>query len=429
LPDKAIDVLDEAGARARLKLFVMPSELQLLKLKVESAKKEKEQAVSSQNYETAAELKAREQELREEYSQKYNAWMKGIEDQIVTVDVPDIEEVVAGWTGIPLKKLEETEREKLLKLESALHERVVGQEEAISAIARAIRRARSGLKDPRRPVGAFLFLGPTGVGKTELAKTLAEYLFGDEKSLIRFDMSEYMEKFSVSRLIGAPPGYVGYEEGGALTEKVRRRPFSVILFDEIEKAHPDVFNILLQIMDDGRLTDSQGHIVDFRNTIVIMTSNIGGSDIVSSKKNLGFVENETHEQEFSEMKDKVIDEVKKVFRPEFINRVDEIIVFHKLTKEHIEQIIEILLRDIRARLSEREINLVLSPEAKEFLVNVGYDSVYGARPLKRAIQRYIEDPLAEELLRGDIESESEVLVVPEGEKLTFISQKKETQKV
>ncbi|HQO04664.1 MAG TPA: ATP-dependent Clp protease ATP-binding subunit [Fervidobacterium sp.] len=429
LPDKAIDVLDEAGARARLKLFVMPSELQLLKLQIESAKKEKEQAVSSQNYESAAELKAREQELREEYSQKYNAWMKGIEDQIVTVDVPDIEEVVAGWTGIPLRKLEETEREKLLKLESALHERVVGQEEAINAIARAIRRARSGLKDPRRPVGAFLFLGPTGVGKTELAKALAEYLFGDEKSLVRFDMSEYMEKFSVSRLIGAPPGYVGYEEGGALTEKVRRRPFSVILFDEIEKAHPDVFNILLQIMDDGRLTDSQGHIVDFRNTIVIMTSNIGGSEIVSSKKNLGFVENETYEQDFSEMKDKVIDEVKKVFRPEFINRVDEIIVFHKLTKQHIEQIIEILLRDIRARLSEREINLVLSPEAKEFLVNVGYDSVYGARPLKRAIQRYIEDPLAEELLRGDIESESEVLVVPEGEKLTFISQKKETQKV
>jgi len=429
LPDKAIDVLDEAGARARLKLFVMPSELQLLKLQVESAKKEKEQAVSSQNYESAAELKAREQELREEYSQKYNEWMKGIEEQIVTVDVPDIEEVVAGWTGIPLRKLEETEREKLLKLESALHERVVGQEEAINAIARAIRRARSGLKDPKRPVGAFLFLGPTGVGKTELAKALAEYLFGDEKSLIRFDMSEYMEKFSVSRLIGAPPGYVGYEEGGALTEKVRRRPFSVILFDEIEKAHPDVFNILLQIMDDGRLTDSQGHIVDFRNTIVIMTSNIGGSEIVSSKKNLGFVENETYEQDFSEMKDKVIDEVKKVFRPEFINRVDEIIVFHKLTKQHIEQIIEILLRDIRARLSEREINLVLSPEAKEFLVNVGYDSVYGARPLKRAIQRYIEDPLAEELLRGDIESESEVLVVPEGEKLTFISQKKETQKV
>ncbi|HPT53409.1 MAG TPA: ATP-dependent Clp protease ATP-binding subunit [Fervidobacterium sp.] len=430
LPDKAIDVLDEAGARARLKLFVIPSELQLLKLKVESVKKEKEIAVSSQNYETAAELKTREQSLKEEYNEKYTAWMKEVEEKIVTVDVADIEEVVAGWTGIPLKKLEETEREKLLKLEMALHERVVGQEEAINAIARAIRRARSGLKDPRKPVGAFLFLGPTGVGKTELAKALAEYLFGDEKSLIRFDMSEYMEKFSVSRLIGAPPGYVGYEEGGALTEKVRRRPFSVILFDEIEKAHPDVFNILLQIMDDGRLTDSQGHIVDFRNTIVIMTSNIGGSEIVSSRKSLGFVENETYEQEFSEMKDKVIEEVKKVFRPEFINRVDEIIVFHKLTKQHIEQIIEILLRDIRARLSEREINLVLSPEAKEFLVNVGYDSIYGARPLKRAIQRYIEDPLAEELLRGEIDSESDVLVVPEGEKLNFVVQKKEeTQKV
>lgn len=430
LPDKAIDVLDEAGARARLKLFVIPSELQLLKLKVESVKKEKEIAVSSQNYETAAELKTREQSLKEEYNEKYTAWMKEVEEKIVTVDVADIEEVVAGWTGIPLKKLEETEREKLLKLEMALHERVVGQEEAINAIARAIRRARSGLKDPRKPVGAFLFLGPTGVGKTELAKALAEYLFGDEKSLIRFDMSEYMEKFSVSRLIGAPPGYVGYEEGGALTEKVRRRPFSVILFDEIEKAHPDVFNILLQIMDDGRLTDSQGHIVDFRNTIVIMTSNIGGSEIVSSRKSLGFVENETYEQEFSEMKDKVIEEVKKVFRPEFINRVDEIIVFHKLTKQHIEQIIEILLRDIRARLSKREINLVLSPEAKEFLVNVGYDSIYGARPLKRAIQRYIEDPLAEELLRGEIDSESDVLVVPEGEKLNFVVQKKEeTQKV
>ncbi|MGQ9855488.1 MAG: ATP-dependent Clp protease ATP-binding subunit [Fervidobacterium sp.] len=424
LPDKAIDVIDEAGARTRLKLFVMPSELQLLKLQIESVRNEKEEAVTKQDYERAAELKQKEQELREKFNDMYNDWRKEIDSTIATVDVPEIEEVVAGWTGIPLKKLEETEREKLLKLESALHERVVGQEEAINAIARAIRRARSGLKDPRRPVGVFLFLGPTGVGKTELAKTLAEYLFGDEKALVRFDMSEYMEKFSVSRLIGAPPGYVGYEEGGTLTEKVRRRPFSVILFDEIEKAHPDVFNLLLQIMDDGRLTDSQGHVVDFRNTIIIMTSNIGGSEIVASRKSLGFVEGETREREFSEMKDKVLDEVKRVFKPEFINRVDEIIVFHKLTKEHIEQIIDILLRDIRSRLSERHITLVLSPEAKEFLVNVGYDNVYGARPLKRAIQKYIEDPLSEELLKGEVEDGSEVYVVQEGEKLGFVINKK-----
>lgn len=429
LPDKAIDVIDEAGSRARLKLFVMPSELQLLKLQIESVKREKEEAVNNQDYEKAAELKAKEQELREKFNEDYNKWKREIESVIAIVDTPDIEEVVAGWTGIPLQKLEETEREKLLKLEEALHERVVGQDEAINAISRAIRRARSGLKDPRRPVGVFLFLGPTGVGKTELAKALAEYLFGDEKALIRFDMSEYMEKFSVSRLIGAPPGYVGYEEGGTLTEKVRRRPFSVILFDEIEKAHPDVFNLLLQIMDDGRLTDSQGHVVDFRNTIIIMTSNIGGAEIVTSRKNLGFVDNESHEREFNEMKNKVIEEVKRVFKPEFINRIDELIVFHKLTKEHIEQIIDILLKDIRARLAERKITLTLSQEAKDFLVSMGYDSVYGARPLKRTIQKYIEDPLSEELLRGEINDDSEVYIVPEDNKLVFIKQKNEVQKV
>ncbi len=429
LPDKAIDVIDEAGSRARLKLFVMPSELQLLKLQIESVKNEKEEAVNNQDYEKAAELKEKEQELREKFSEEYNKWKKEIESVIAIVDTPDIEEVVAGWTGIPLQKLEETEKEKLLKLEEALHERVVGQDEAINAIARAIRRARSGLKDPRRPVGVFLFLGPTGVGKTELAKALAEYLFGDEKALIRFDMSEYMEKFSVSRLIGAPPGYVGYDEGGTLTEKVRRRPFSVILFDEIEKAHPDVFNLLLQIMDDGRLTDSQGHVVDFRNTIIIMTSNIGGAEIVTSRKNLGFVDIETHEREFNEMKNKVIEEVKRVFKPEFINRIDELIVFHKLTREHIEQIIEILLKDIRARLAERRITLTLSQEAKDFLVSMGYDSVYGARPLKRTIQKYIEDPLSEELLRGEINDDSEVYIVPEDNKLIFIKQKNEVQKV
>uniref|UniRef100_A0A7C4CGD4 ATP-dependent Clp protease ATP-binding subunit n=1 Tax=Fervidobacterium thailandense TaxID=1008305 RepID=A0A7C4CGD4_9BACT len=419
LPDKAIDVMDEAGARARLKLFVIPSELQLLKLQIDSVKSEKETAVASQDYERAAELKAREQALREEYNEKYSEWRREVENKVVTVDVPDIEEVVAGWTGIPLKRLEESEREKLLKLEDALHERIVGQDEAIGAIARAIRRARSGLKDPRRPVGVFLFLGPTGVGKTELAKALAEYLFGDEKALLRFDMSEYMEKFAVSRLIGAPPGYVGYEEGGELTERVRRRPFSVILFDEIEKAHPDVFNILLQIMDDGRLTDSQGHVVDFRNTIIIMTSNIGSTEIVAGRKSLGFVEGEEKQREFSEMKDKVLEEVKRVFKPEFINRIDEIIVFHKLSKEHIEKIIDILLKDVRKRLAEKNIDLELSPEAKEFLIKVGFDQVYGARPLKRAIQRYIEDPLAEKLLSGEIEPDTDVLVVPADDKLVF----------
>lgn len=428
LPDKAIDVMDEAGARARLKLFVLPSDLQLLKLQIESIKAEKEEAVSHQDYERAAELKAKEQLLREEFNERYNEWRKDVETRIVAVDVANIEEVVSGWTGIPLKKLEESEREKLLNLEKALHRRVVGQDEAISAIARAIRRARSGLKDPRRPVGVFLFLGPTGVGKTELAKALAEYLFGDERALLRFDMSEYMEKFSVSRLIGAPPGYVGYEEGGELTERVRRRPFSVILFDEIEKAHPDVFNILLQIMDDGRLTDSQGHVVDFRNTIIIMTSNIGSTDIVTGRKSLGFVEGEVREREFREMRDKVLEEVKRVFKPEFINRIDEIIVFHKLSREHIEQIIEILLRDMRNRLVEKDIELELTPEAKDFLIRVGFDQVYGARPLKRAIQRYIEDPLAEKVLSGEIKPNSRVVIVPEGDHLEFRKRRRRKEK-
>lgn len=429
LPDKAIDVIDEAGARARLKAFVMPSDLQLFKMEIENVKIEKELAVANQDYEKAALLKEKETRMKEEFALKYKKWRENVESSIVVVDVPEIEEVVSNWTGIPLKKLEEGESEKLLKLESALHNRVVGQEEAVKAIARSIRRARSGLKDPKRPVGVFLFLGPTGVGKTELAKTLAEYLFGDEKALIRFDMSEYMEKFSVSRLIGAPPGYVGYEEGGTLTEKVRRRPFSVILFDEIEKAHPDVFNLLLQIMDDGRLTDSQGHVVDFRNTIIIMTSNIGGSQIVSSKKTLGFVEDSSEEVDFKEMKEKVLDEVKKVFRPEFLNRIDEIVVFHKLNEEHIKQIIDILLRDIRARLAEKEIKLVLSKSAKSFLVQEGYDPSFGARPLKRAIQKYIEDPLAEELLRGRFETGDTIECTYQNGKIVFKKKKNKKIKV
>jgi ATP-dependent Clp protease ATP-binding subunit ClpC len=422
LPDKAIDVIDEAGARSRLKAFVMPSDLQLFKMEIENLKIEKELAVADQNYEKAALLKEKESKLYEE-------WRENVESSIVVVDVPEIEEVVSNWTGIPLKKLEEGESEKLLKLEGALHRRIVGQEEAVRAIARSIRRARSGLKDPKRPVGVFLFLGPTGVGKTELAKTLAEYLFGDEKALIRFDMSEYMEKFSVSRLIGAPPGYVGYEEGGTLTEKVRRRPFSVILFDEIEKAHPDVFNLLLQIMDDGRLTDSQGHVVDFRNTIIIMTSNIGGAQIVSGKKTLGFVNATSEDIDFKEMKDKVIEEVKKTFRPEFLNRIDEIVVFHKLNEEHIKKIIDILLMDIRERLAEKEIKLELSSSAKSFLVQEGYDPSFGARPLKRTIQRYIEDPLSEELLKGRFESGDTIFCTYQNGKIAFKKKKNKKVKV
>ncbi|MCD6105678.1 MAG: ATP-dependent Clp protease ATP-binding subunit [Thermosipho sp. (in: Bacteria)] len=429
LPDKAIDVIDEAGARSRLKAFVMPSDLQLFKMEIENIKIEKELAVADQNYEKAALLKEKETKLKEEYAKRYNKWRENVESSIVVVDVPEIEEVVSNWTGIPLKKLEEAESEKLLKLESALHSRIVGQDEAVRAIARSIRRARSGLKDPKRPVGVFLFLGPTGVGKTELAKTLAEYLFGDDKALIRFDMSEYMEKFSVSRLIGAPPGYVGYEEGGTLTEKVRRRPFSVILFDEIEKAHPDVFNLLLQIMDDGRLTDSQGHVVDFRNTIIIMTSNIGGAQIVSGKKTLGFVEDSSEEIDFKEMKEKVLEEVKKIFRPEFLNRIDEVVVFHKLNEEHIKKIIDILLKDIRERLAEKEIKLELSKSAKSFLVQEGYDPSFGARPLKRTIQRYIEDPLAEELLKGKFESGDTILCTYQSGKIVFKKKKNKKVKV
>ncbi|MBT1248644.1 MULTISPECIES: ATP-dependent Clp protease ATP-binding subunit [unclassified Thermosipho (in: thermotogales)] len=429
LPDKAIDVIDEAGARARLKAFVMPNDLYIYKNKIENIKLQKEIAVANQNYEEAAKLKEEEQQLKLEYTRKYEEWKEKVETSVIVVDVQDIEEVVSNWTGIPLKKLEEEESEKLLKLEEALHNRVVGQDEAVKAIARSIRRARSGLKDPRRPVGVFLFLGPTGVGKTELAKTLAEYLFGDEKALIRFDMSEYMEKFSVSRLIGAPPGYVGYEEGGTLTEKVRRRPFSVILFDEIEKAHPDVFNLLLQIMDDGRLTDSQGHIVDFRNAIIIMTSNIGGAQIVSGKKSLGFVDSEDLNAEFSEMKSKVIEEVKKTFRPEFLNRIDEIVVFHKLTEKHIREIIDILLKDIRSRLESKGLKLELTKSAKDFLVQEGYEPAYGARPLKRTIQRYIEDPLSEELLKGKFKENDIILCSYERGKIVFKKKREKKVKV
>ncbi len=424
LPDKAIDLIDEAGAKARLKIFTVPSEIKLLKIQLDDVRKEKEEAVRMQDYERAAKLKEDERTLEREYRKRYNEWKKEVDDVVVTVTEEDIAEIVSSWTGIPLRKLEETESEKLLNLEEALHRRIVGQDDAIKAVSKAIRRARSGLKDPRRPIGTFLFLGPTGVGKTELAKALAEHLFGDENALIRFDMSEYMEKFAMSRLIGAPPGYVGYEEGGSLTEKIRRRPFSVILFDEIEKAHPDIFNLLLQIMDEGRLTDSQGREVDFRNTIVIMTSNLGGEFINRSKRSLGFAAHEDEKAQYEEIKNLVMGEVKKTFRPEFLNRLDEIVVFHPLGRKHVLKIIDILLQDLRKRLAEKNMELKLTKEAKEFLLEHGYDPVYGARPMRRTIQRYIEDPLSEDLLKGRFKEGDIIVVRRSGDGLKFSKDRK-----
>jgi ATP-dependent Clp protease ATP-binding subunit ClpC len=424
LPDKAIDIIDEAGSRARLQKLTIPEELRKMQTELELLKIKRETAAADQEYEKAAQLKEKERILQQKYRDSYNQWRSRVDSEIVTLDENEIAEIVSNWTGIPLRKLEETDTEKLLTLESALHERIVSQDEAISAVAKSIRRARSGLKDPRRPIGTFLFLGPTGVGKTELAKALAEYLFGDDKSLVRFDMSEYMERFSVSRLIGAPPGYVGYDEGGTLTERIRKRPFSVILFDEIEKAHPDIFNILLQIMDDGRLTDSQGRQVDFRNTIVIMTSNLGGEFINKTKTSIGFVESTRQDREYESMKTSVLEEVKKTFRPEFLNRLDEIVVFHQLTKEQIKVIIDILMRDMRKRLKEKHLELVLSEKAQDFLVEEGFNPVYGARPLKRAIQKYVEDPLSEELLRGRFH-EGDMITIELKNKLLVFTRKKD----
>ena len=420
LPDKSIDIIDEAGSRARLSKLTIPDSLKEMQKNLEALRAKREEYAAAQEYEKAALLKEKERNLQNAYREKYRVWRSEADSEIIEVNEDAAADIVSKWTGIPLRKLEETDAEKLLSLENSLHERIVGQDEAITAVARAIRRARSGLKDPRRPIGVFLFLGPTGVGKTELAKGISEYLFGEEKALVRFDMSEYMERFSVSRLIGAPPGYVGYDEGGTLTETIRKRPFSVILFDEIEKAHPDTFNILLQIMDDGKLTDSQGRHVDFRNTIVIMTSNLGGEFINKTKTSLGFVESSAEEEkQYESMKSSVLEIVKKTFRPEFLNRLDETVVFHQLARDHITQIIDILMRDVRKRLAERELEIRLSPEAVEFLLEKGFDPVYGARPLKRAIQSHIEDPLSEELLKGKFTEGDLIIVGVEKEALVF----------
>ena len=408
LPDKAIDVVDEAASKVRMKVFSAAPDVKALEDRLNTVKKEKEAAVTSQDFEKAAKLRDEEQSLLKEIGDKRSI-AKEKSDQKLIVTEEDIAAVVAQWTGIPVAKIAEEESATLLHLEEELHKRVVGQDEAVTAVAKAVRRARAGLKDPKRPIGSFLFLGPTGVGKTELARALASSLFGDESAMIRLDMSEYMEKHTVSRLVGAPPGYVGYEEGGQLTDAVRRKPYSVILLDEVEKAHADFFNILLQVLDDGRLTDSQGRTVDFRNTVIIMTSNLGAKALHKNSPELGFLAakksdfnvDENKEIEFKEAKKSVMDAVKRHFRPEFLNRIDEMIVFHPLTEEDLKEIVTILMSDVTKRLGERDLQLEITPEAMKLLVKEGSDFTMGARPLKRAIQRLIEDPVSDLILKGD----------------------------
>ena len=400
LPDKAIDLIDEASSKLRLTVFVEPEEIKTLEKDIETLEKQKEQAISSENYEKAGEIKKKQQKKRERIEKVRDRWQKEKTTRKLVVGEGEIADVVSGWTKIPVRKLEEEESERLKRLESILHERVVGQEEAVSAVSKAIRRGRVGLKDPKRPIGSFLFLGPTGVGKTELCKALAEAMFGTENALIRVDMSEYMEKHSVSKMIGSPPGYVGYDEGGQLSEKVRRNPYSVILFDEIEKAHPDVFNILLQVLDDGHITDAQGRKIDFKNTILIMTSNAGAENIISPKR-LGFTSVDDDAEKYKFMKDRVMEEVKRIFKPEFINRVDEIIVFHPLSRENMKEIVDIMLKTINKRTKQQMgIELSVTDSGKAYLIDKGYDEKFGARPLRRTLQSQVEDQLAEKILDG-----------------------------
>ncbi len=423
LPDKALDVLDEVGSRIHLSSIVVPQSILDLEEKIENIKGEKNQVVKSQNFEEAAKLRDMEKNLLAELDEAKQVWEESADERVVDVDEENVAEVVAMMTGIPVAKIAQEESEKLMNMADALATEVVGQMEPIEKLARAIRRARAGLKDPNRPIGSFLFLGPTGVGKTELVKSLARYLFDTEDALIRIDMSEYMEKFSVSRLVGAPPGYVGYEEGGQLTEKVRRKPYSVVLLDEVEKAHPDVFNILLQVLDDGILTDSLGRRVDFKNTIIVMTSNIGVRDMKAGGQ-IGFISGE-EEDKYEEMKSKIEEAMKRQFNPEFLNRLDEIIVFHQLTKDHIFEIIDIQTKHLLGRLDQMELSVEIDKPAKEFIAEKGYDEQYGARPLRRAIQRYIEDELADRKIRGDIEAGSTVVIGYDEEKnkLTYLEKK------
>ena len=419
LPDKAIDLIDEASSKARINTYTEPEELRKMKEEIDRLSKDKEEAVRSQKFEKAASLRDDEKKLREKYKQEEDKWKNKNTKTIVTITEENIADVIALWTGIPARKITEDENERLRKLEENLHERVIGQNEAVEAVSKAIRRGRVGLKDPKRPIGSFLFLGPTGVGKTELSKALAESLFGDETAMIRIDMSEYMEPHSVSKLIGSPPGYVGFEEGGQLTEKIRRKPYSVILFDEIEKAHPDVMNMLLQVLDDGRLTDSNGRTVNFKNTVIIMTSNIGAR-LITDKKSLGFSkenENQDEQKEYENTKKEVMAELKKDFRPEFLNRIDEIIVFHKLNEEEISKIVDIMLNEVKERLSNQKYEIEFMPEIKNLISSKGIDKTFGARPLKRTIQNLVEDKIAEAILDGKIVKGKNVKIGVKGEEV------------
>jgi ATP-dependent Clp protease ATP-binding subunit ClpC len=418
LPDKAIDLIDEAASRMRIRSMSAPPRHRELEDEIEKVRNEKEASIEAQEFEKAASLRDKERKLSSKKRELEEQWRSSESEEQPEVGEEEIADIVSMWTGIPVFKLTEAESERLVRMEDELHKRVVGQDEAITAVSKSIRRARAGIKDPKRPTGSFIFLGPSGVGKTELARTLAEFLFGDEEAMIQVDMSEYMEKHSVSRLVGSPPGYIGYDEGGQLTEAVRRKPYSVVLLDEIEKAHPDVFNILLQILEDGKLTDAQGRKVDFRNTIVIMTSNIGAAQI-SKNVGLGFSMGEETGLSYEDMKSRVMSELKKVFRPELLNRIDEIIVFHKLTRDEILTIVDLLLKRLREQMATHEATLELTPEAKELLVEKGYDPSMGARPLRRAIQHHIEDPLADFVLGRSLDPGSTILVgrKPESEEV------------
>ena len=417
LPDKAIDVVDEAGARARIKMLTRPPQIQGMEVEIEKVKNEKEAAIKAQDFELAASLRDKEKQAREKLEQVMADWRQQRDEKEIIITEDDILHIVAKWTGIPLSRMEQKDTEKLLRMEDELRGQVIGQDEAISAISKAMRRSRADLKDPSRPIGSFVFLGPTGVGKTMMARSLAEFMFGESDALIQLDMSEYMEKFNVSRLVGSPPGYIGYEEGGQLTEKVRRRPYSVVLFDEIEKAHPDVMNMLLQILEDGHLTDSLGRKVDFRNCVIIMTSNIG-ADTIKKAGGLGFAPTKD-EHTYEAMKSKLLEEAKRAFKPEFMNRLDDLIVFHNLNRADMSKIVTLEVAKVKSRMKFKDVEIILTPAATEFLIEKGYDPEFGARPLRRAVEKYLQDPLAEEIIRGSIKpSETVEAVVVDG-KLVF----------